>query len=204
MSGCCCHQQSENLERSTLRILLAINAAMFVAEALAGWWSESVGLMADSLDMLADASVYAIALYAVGRSPRSQSVAAVLSGWLQIILGVGVLAEVLRRFAFGSEPVSTVMMGVGALAFAANAACLLLLAKHRQGGAHMRASWIFSTNDTIANAGVILSGALVLYFDSRLPDLLIGTVVAALVVAGGYRILLTASDDRPLPASGSE
>jgi Co/Zn/Cd efflux system component len=65
----------------------------------------------------------------------------------------------------------------------------MLIAKHRDGGVHMRASWIFSANDVIANAGVILSGVLVELLDSRVPDLVVGLAVAALVVRGGVRIL---------------
>jgi Co/Zn/Cd efflux system component len=184
--------ETEGLERRTLGTLLAINAAMFVFEAALGWLAESTGLIADSLDMLADASVYGLALYAVGRSSRLQSRAALISGALQIVLGVSVLAEVGRRSLYGSEPVSALMMAVGAVALAANVACMILIAKHREGGVHMRASWIFSTNDVIANCGVIVSGALVAALESSLPDLVIGAVIATIVVRGGVRIIAEA------------
>ena len=81
------------------------------------------------------------------------------------------------------------MIGISALALAANVSCLFLLARHRHGGAHMRASWIFSTNDVLANLGVMVAGALVAWTGSRLPDLVVGTVVAALVLLGAVRIL---------------
>jgi Co/Zn/Cd efflux system component len=55
MTGCGCRQETESIERTTLSALLAINAVMFLLEAFAGWWSESTGLLADSLDMFADA-----------------------------------------------------------------------------------------------------------------------------------------------------
>ena len=168
---------------------MAINGLMFVGEAFAGWWGESTGLLADSLDMLADASVYGIALYAVGRSRQLQVNTATLSGVFQIALGLGVVIEVVRRYVLGSEPVSVLMMVVGAIALFANLLCLMLIAKHRQGGIHMRASWIFSANDVIANIGVIVAGGLVMYFDSSLPDLAIGAVIAIVVVRGGIQIL---------------
>lgn len=190
MPDCSCElEEAAELERKTLWTLLAINGLMFVAEAIMGWWAESTGLLADSLDMLADASVYGIALYAVGRSGRTQVKAATASGVLQIALGLGVLLEVVRRFLSGSEPVSALMMAVGALALVANVSCLLLIARHREGGIHMRASWIFSTNDVIANLGVIISGGLVMYLGSSLPDLIIGAVISIVVLRGGVRIL---------------
>ena len=190
MAGCGCEMEARNeQERRTLRIVLGINAAMFLFEIVLGWWAQSTGLIADSLDMLADALVYAISLYAVGRAELLKDRAARLSGLLQMGLAVLVLADVLRRFVYGSEPASMMMMAVGAVALVANSICLALIARHRDGGVHMRASLTFSANDVIANLGVIVSGGLVWLLGSRYPDLLIGTAIAALVLYGGIRIL---------------
>jgi len=84
-------------EAIILKWLLTINATMFVIEFSVGWLAQSTALIADSSDMFADAIVYGVALYAVGRS-------------VQLKLRV----------------------------------------------AHIKASWIFSINDVIANFGVIL------------------------------------------------
>lgn len=189
MANCGCRDDAETLERKTLWVLLVINAVMFVVEAVTGLLAESTGLLADSLDMFADAIVYGTALYAVGGSTALKQRAATFSGWIQIALGIGVLIEVTRRLLLGSEPVSMLMIVIGSVAFVANVACLLLLAKHRSGEVHMRASWIFSTNDVIANAGVVVSGLLVMWSGSRVPDLVIGAVVSAAVIRGGRQIL---------------
>ncbi len=180
---------TDRSEASVLRTLLAINAAMFVFELASGLWAQSTGLIADALDMLADASVYGLSLYAVGRSAAGKLRVAHLSGWLQLLLAGGALAEVVRRAVSGSEPEPLWMSGVALLALAANVACLLLMARHRDGGAHMRASWIFSTNDVLANAGVIIAGGLVAATGTRWPDLVIGTAIALLVASGALRIL---------------
>ncbi|WP_454865525.1 cation transporter [Pseudomonas hormoni] len=176
-------------EASTLKILLGINAAMFVIEMGAGLIAQSAGLVADSLDMFADAAVYGLALYAVGRSARLQVRAAHLAGFFQIVLALGVLVEVARRFLYGSEPESMLMMGIGTVALVANVSCLLMIYGHREGGAHMKASWIFSANDVLANIGVIAAGALVAWTGSSYPDLVIGTVVGLIVLNGARRIL---------------
>ncbi|MGI4719413.1 MAG: cation transporter [Janthinobacterium lividum] len=176
-------------EARTLRLLLAINAIMFVVEMGWGLMAQSTGLVADSLDMFADAAVYGLALYAVGRSVALKARAAHLAGWLQLILAVGALVEVGRRAVFGSEPESSLMMGVGAVALIANVACLVLIAKKRDRGAHMKASYIFSANDVIANIGVIIAGALVTWTGSAYPDLIVGTIIAAIVFSGARRIL---------------
>lgn len=81
------------------------------------------------------------------------------------------------------------MMGMGVLALGANVACLWLLAREREGGVHMKASWIFSVNDVLANLGVIIAGVLVALAGSHWPDLVIGTLIGLLVLSGGVRIL---------------
>lgn len=176
-------------EARLLKLLLTINAVMFAVEIGVGFWAQSAGLIADSLDMFADAAVYGLSLHAVGRAARLKTRAAHLAGWLQLGLALLALAEVVRRFAFGSEPVSGLMMGMGLVALIANASCLLLIARQRHAGAHMRASYIFSSNDVIANAGVIVAGVLVAGTGSPYPDLIIGLVVGLIVMNGARRIL---------------
>lgn len=180
---------TEVAESRALRWLLGINAIMFIVEMTAGIMAQSAGLIADSLDMFADAAVYGLALYAVGRAAHLQMNAARFAGILQLILAVGVLLEVGHRFLFGSEPQSSVMMAVAFVALLANSTCLMLIHKHRHGGVHMKASWIFSANDVLINVGVITAGALVLWTGSNLPDLVIGTVIGLIVMDGARRIL---------------
>lgn len=176
-------------EARTLQVLLAVNGAMFAVELVAGWLAQSSGLIADSLDMLADAMVYGLSLYAVGKGAATKVRAAHVSGVFQALLATGVLADVARRLVAGSAPEAPAMIGVSLLALAANVTCLVLIFRHRHGGAHMKASWIFSTNDVLANVGVIAAGALVAWTGSRIPDLVIGAAVGIVVLAGAVRIL---------------
>jgi len=197
MAGCGCEVDiKDKSERRVLIALLLINGFMFVAELGIGWWAQSTALIADALDMLADAMVYGVGLYAVGKPLLVKTQAARLSGTLQVLLGLLVLADILRRFVVGSEPVSSMMMGMGLVALLANVTCLILIAKHREGEVHMRASWIFSKNDVIANLGVILAGGLVAWTGSRLPDLLIGVLVVIIVIRGGLLLLKDAKAAR--------
>lgn len=176
-------------EARVLKQLLAINAVMFAVELVLGMLAQSTALIADSLDMFADAAVYTLSLYVVGRAVAQQARAARASGWLQLALALLALFEVARRALVGSKPVEMLMIGVASLALVANLACVALLAKHRQGGVHLTASWIFSTNDALANLGVIIAGALVWLSGAAWPDLVVGAIVGLLVLSGAIRIL---------------
>lgn len=176
-------------ESKTLGVLLGINGVMFLIELTVGYFAQSAGLIADSLDMFADAAVYGLALYVVGRAARTKLKAARLAGVLQMILAVGALTEVVRRFVYGSEPESLLMIAMASVALVANVTCLLLISRKRDTGVHMKASWIFSANDVIANTGVILAGALVAWTGSNYPDLVIGTLIGLVVLNGARKIL---------------
>ena len=184
----------EQDERTVLWQLMAINGLMFVIEMIAGWIAQSTGLLADGLDMFADAAVYGLALAAVGGAAHKKLRTAHLSGWLQLILGVGILLEVARRIWVGAEPQPPVMMGIALLALAANLMCVVLLARHRNGEAHMKASWIFTANDAIANVGVLIAGVLVSWLGTAWPDWIVGTAIAALILHGAWRILRLRND----------
>jgi cation diffusion facilitator family transporter len=193
---------TDKTQSSILWILLLINAVMFVIELSAGLFAQSTGLVGDSLDMFADAVVYGVALYAVGRSLLAKANAAMLSGVFQITLAFLVIADVIRRFIMGSDPFYGAMIAVGALALLANLACLLIIWGQREGEVHMRASFIFSQNDVIVNVGVILGGLLVWALSSRLPDLVIGGIVSIMVLRGGLRIVRDAGDERRKELAG--
>ena len=191
---------NDKQERKALFVLLLINGAMFFVELGFGLFAQSTGLIADSLDMLADALVYSISLFAVAKVASSKRLAAKTSGWLQMLLALGALSEVIRRYFTGSEPLSNLMIGVSLLALIANVSCLWIISRHRHGGVHMKASWIFSSNDVIANIGVILAGFLVFWTKANWPDLAIGLIISTIVLSGAYRILRL-SANRPLMRS---
>jgi len=196
MSDCGCEIEVTDKEQQGILIsLLAINGFMFVFEISLGWYAQSTGLIADSLDMLADAIVYGIGLYAIGKSIQHKVNAALLSGWFQGVLGLMIMIDIVRRIIIGSEPLSEFMMVVGVIALIANVVCLRLIEKHKDGEVHMRASWIFSKNDVIANTGVIIGGVLVWLLDTRWPDLVIGVLIALVILNGARHIILDAKKE---------
>lgn len=176
-------------ERRILWIALALNAAMAVVGGVAGWIADSTGLLADALDMLSDATAYAIGLIAIGRTARFKANAALLSGSVLLLLGLGVLVEVGRRVLHGAEPASGWMIGTALLSLVVNLTVLRLLSPLKSGEVHLRATWLFTRADVVANVGVILAGALVLWSGSPYPDFVIGTLIGLYVIKEAVEIL---------------
>ncbi len=180
-------------ERSSLISVLILNFSFFLIEIIASFWSGSMGLAADGLDMLADALVYGLSLWALNKGLESQKSVAKSAGYFQILLALLGFAEVLRR-VLGAEaaPDISTMIWISSLALIANGISLYLLRASRSEKAAMKASMIFTSNDILINLGVILSALLVHYFNAAWPDLLVGSFIFVLVLRGAKRILALA------------
>lgn len=187
---------SNAAECRTLKWVLGINATQFLVAGAVGILAQSTGLLGAALDNLGDALVYVVSLYAVGRTVVAKSRAASLSAIVLILLSVVLLVEVIRRFTAGSEPIGLAMVITALVNSATNVLNLRLLRAHREKGVHLKASWIFTTNDMIANLGIVVSGVAVMLLGSPLPDLLIGLVVTVIVARGGWQILAEAREAR--------
>lgn len=180
----------EDIQRSILIKVLIINFSLFVAEALYGFLSGSMGLLADSLDMLADAFVYGLSLYAIGHAASAKKRVAGISGYIQLSLALIGAFEVIRRFITPSEaPEYVTMIIVSLFALTGNWASLVLLKKAKSQEAHIKASMIFTSNDIIINMGVIAAAVIVYLSGSQIPDLVIGGVVFGIVLRGAFRII---------------
>jgi Co/Zn/Cd efflux system component len=185
-------------QRRVLQIVLAVNAAMFVLEFVAGLAASSTALLADSVDMLGDAIVYGFSLYVVGRGPVWQARGARLKGAIMAAFGVGVLADAVLKLLRGVVPSAEVMSGVGVLALAANACVLALLWRRRDDDVNMRSVWLCSRNDVLANGGVLAAAGGVALTGSGWPDLLVGLAIAALFTGSAIEVFRAA---RAVPAT---
>jgi cobalt-zinc-cadmium efflux system protein len=189
-------QAAERDQRRILLWVLVLNAALFVGLGLAGWLADSSALLANALDNASDSVVYLISFLAVGRSEAWKSRAAGASGVLLLIFAAGVIADVVRRWLTGAEPLGPTMMVMAVVAAGVNLWCLLLLKRIKVDDVNMRAAETFSFNDFISNGGILVAGGLVLWLGRSWPDLVVGALVALIAAKGGLEILEDARKSR--------
>ena len=200
MADECCSQKGEEIAalgstagvRRVLQIVLAINLTMFLVEFTAGLLARSTALMADSVDMLGDALVYILSLYALGRSLRWRAGAALVKGVIIAAFGIWVFAEVVMKIAGGVVPTASTMGLFGAVALVANLICLALLYRYRNRDVNLSSTFECSRNDVIGNVGVIVAAAGVAGFDSFWPDVIVGTIIAIVFFRSAIRVLRSA------------
>lgn len=193
---CGCSQVSSKTEeeRRTVRIALTLNVSMFAVGIVAGYWAQSTGMIADALDMLTDGVAYALALMAITRGPVFKRNTARWTGGVLIVLAAFIVVDVVRRGVFGSEPLGAAMMAYSVASFAVNLFVLLQLSRYRRGEVHLRASYICTRADVIANIGVFLSGGIVMVTGLRFADLVVGFAIGIYVLKEATEILREASE----------
>jgi cation diffusion facilitator family transporter len=175
-------------ERRILVVVLLINASMFAAEFSAGLVAGSTALLADSLDMLADAIIYAIGLFALGRASHWRARAALTNGLFQLALGAGIAIEAVLKLFVDALPDTATMGLFGVLALIANTVCFVLLTRFRDGDINLRATWICSRNDMIGNVGVLIAAGMVWWLGAAWPDIVTGLMIAMVVIYSATRI----------------
>ncbi len=212
MAGCSCNTVrfdgvSPGYRRALLAVI-AINAVMFVVEMTAGALAGSQALKADALDFLGDTLTYALSLWAIGRPLAVRAGAALLKGASLGAMGLWVLGATLWQVFGVGVPDAPVMGAVGAAAFAANIASVLILLRYRDGDANVRSVWLCSRNDAIGNLAVIAAAGAVALTGAAWPDLAVAAAMAALFLRSAQLIVRQALAERreargaPAPAAG--
>lgn len=194
----CCENKSCAIDAlrvrqsSTLKVVLCINAVMFVIEIFAGIMSGSTALLSDSLDNLGDAITYSLSLYAIASTSRSKAKTALFKGILILIAGLFVFSQVVYRIIVPIVPTYETMALISLLALLANGTCLALLWKHHEEDINMSSVWECSRNDVASNISVFIAAGGVWLTHSGWPDFLIGAALAFLFLKSSTKVIKSA------------
>jgi Co/Zn/Cd efflux system component len=188
----CATAALQTRQRATLRIVLGINAVMFVVIAAAALYGNSTALLADSLDNLGDALTYALSLYVVSRSATAKARVALLKGGLILLAAAVVAAQIVHRLMVPSVPMFEVMGLFSLIGLAANGVCFWLLWRHRHEDVNMSSVWECSRNDIAANISVFIAAAGVALTGSGWPDLVVALGLLILLLRSSLRVIASA------------
>lgn len=178
-----------------LWIVVILNVGYGLVEMAGGLLAGSQALKADALDFLGDGLITMLGLLAIGWSLTWRARSALIQGVFLGLLGLGVLATTAYRVFVMHAPESEIMGVLGAIALLVNIAAVLVLLPHRAGDANVRAVWLFSRNDAIGNVAVVVAAALVAWFDSAWPDLIVAAIIAVLFLQSSWQIIADARSD---------
>lgn len=187
--------------RRRMWVALAINAGLFLVEAVGGFLTGSLAVLADAGHLLSDVGSIVLALIAARLAAmpaagqrtfgyqRSEVLAALVNGLLLVAVSVGVAIAAIGRF---SDPPSIDGWGVlalGALGLAGNLAATLVLARGEREDINLEGVLRHSAADAVGSLGVLVAGAWVLGGGSPLVDPIVGLLIAALILASSWRLI---------------
>lgn len=192
--SCGCHgepvrAQHDPAYRRALLTVVVLNLGFGLAELVGGFLADSQALKADSLDFLGDGSISLVGLLALAWSARARARVALSQGMFLGALGVGVIGFAIWRAFNATAPDAELMGAIGIVALAINVVSALVLARFREGDANVRAIWLFSRNDALANVAVIFAAGLVAWTGNAWPDLGVAGIIALLFLHSAYEIV---------------
>jgi len=191
---CCSHDHEPPIKpdpkyRRILWIALIVNALMFAIEIIFSLQSESVSLLADSIDFLGDSANYAISLWVLAMSIQTRAKASLFKAASMALFGVGVLVHAIWNAITGVVPDAQTMSLVGLLALAVNLGVAWLLYAYRNGDSNMRSVWLCTRNDALGNIAVIIAAIGVFGTGTAWPDLIVATIMASLALTAAWQVM---------------
>jgi len=197
------HDHAAELRNTPMRRLawaFGLTVSFMVVEAVVGFRSNSVSLVADAGHMLADSAALALALVAqrIARRARTKKstygyrraevLAAFANGTALALTAIGVIVEAARRWQSPPPVHGWAVMITAAIGLGVNIVAALIL----RAGAHnanTRAALAHVLSDALGSLGAIVAGALVFTMDVRRADPVIGIGIGLLVAWSGYRLV---------------
>jgi Co/Zn/Cd efflux system component len=208
MSAACGHNHtfdgvSDDYKRR-LWLVIAINAAMFATEIIAGAVAGSVAMWADALDFLADAATYGLSLAVIGMAVAVRARVALLKGISLTAMGLWVFGATVWQVFVTGVPRAEIMGAIGFLALLSNLVSVLILMRYKDGDANVRSVWLCSRNDAIGNVAVMLAAAGVWGTATKWPDLIVAGFMATLFLSSSLQIVRQAIAEMKAAKAGIE
>ncbi len=187
--------------RQRLSIVLVLTALYMVAEALGGWWTGSLALLADAGHMLADVAALALALIAVwfGARPATSSktfgyyrleiLAALINGVALVLISLFIFYEAYHRWDAPPEVRSTPMIFVASGGLLVNIICAWLLHGDHKDDLNVRGAWLHIMGDALGSVGAIIAGALMALYGWYLADPLVSALIGLLIVWSSWNLI---------------
>ncbi len=189
-----------------LRIALAITAVYMVAEAIGGWLTNSLALLADAGHMLTDVGALALSLaaFSIASRPatpektygyyRLEVIAALLNGLVLILLAFYIVWEAIGRFRSPAEVAALQMTMIAAGGLAVNIFAAYLLHAEHEHNLNLRGAWLHVMGDLLGSVAAITAGVLILAFGFLWADPFTSVIISGIILFNAGRLVRDSVD----------
>lgn len=195
------HGERRRGSERALATTLVLMAGYMLAEAIGGWWSGSLALLADAAHMLSDVGALGLALFAtrMARRPttskrtfglyRGEILAALVNGALLAAVAIFIVVEALERLRAPRDVHAPGMLAIAIGGLVVNLLGLWILREQRHASLNVRGAWLHVVGDALGSVGAIASGVLILAFGWTRADPAASLLIAGLVVYSGWNLM---------------
>lgn len=200
------HEHFRELGRRRLMFVLSITAVFMFVEFIAGWFANSLALMADSGHMLSDVAALGLSAFALwfSRRPatsertygymRIEILAALVNGATLIIISALILWQAWARLRHPQEVQGALMLAVAAAGLVINIIAALLLHSSSGHNLNLRGAYLHVLGDLLGSIGAIAAATIIILTGWMPADPIISVIVALLILGGAWRLVRESVD----------
>ncbi len=187
--------------RHSLTVVLVLTALYMVAEAVGGWYTRSLALMADAGHMLADVAALTLALMAVWFSARPATsrktfgyyrleiLAALINGVALVVISLYIFYQAYERWSHPPEVDSNVMVIIAFGGLLVNVVCAWMLHGDHRDDLNVRGAWLHIIGDALGSVGAITAGALMTLYGWYTADPLFSVIICLLIIWSSWNLI---------------
>ena len=192
--------------RRRLTLVLVLTAVYMVAEAVGGWWTGSLALLADAGHMLTDVAALALALVALWFSARPATssktfgyhrleiLAALVNGVALVVISLLIFYEAYQRWSSPPTVRGNVVMIVASGGLLINLVCAWILHAPHEVDLNIRGAWLHVISDALGSVGAIVAGAIMSLYGWYTADPLFSALIGILIVWSSWRLIREATN----------
>ncbi len=192
--------------RRRLTLVLVLTAVYMVAEAVGGWWTGSLALLADAGHMLTDVAALALALVALWFSARPATssktfgyhrleiLAALVNGVALVVIALLIFYEAYQRWSTPPTVRGNVVMIVASGGLVINLVCAWILHAPHEVDLNIRGAWLHIISDALGSVGAMAAGAIMSLYGWYTADPLFSALIGILIVWSSWRLIREATN----------
>jgi cobalt-zinc-cadmium efflux system protein len=192
--------------KQSLTLALLVSVLWFIVELVAGYYANSLALLADAAHMMTDLAALSLSLFALKMSERpathektfgylrAEILAALANGVILVVVGLSIAYEAYRRLFQPPVVKSAMMLAVASVGLGANLVAARILSRSDHENLNLRGAFLHVLGDIIGSVGAIIAGIMMVTWHWYLADPAVSVIVAALILFSSWRLLRDSVD----------
>lgn len=190
-----------NQTTKRLALSLILTAVFVIVEVVAGIWGNSLALLTDAAHNFTDVIALGLSWYAlrIAAKPANEGktfgyhrvgiLVALINSTTLILIAFGIFYEAWRRLITPPEVDSTILIGVGAVAFLINAGTAWLVQKGSEHDLNLRSAFLHLMGDVLSTLGAVIAGIIIAFTAWNWLDPMVSILIGGFILFNAWNVL---------------